>query len=69
MIASISKNLFKSHSLNHYLESHLHKNHFSYLLTLTVFLYLRRTLESHSRLLFLASEKSRIEDGYIWIIT
>jgi len=25
------------------------------------------TLESHSRLLFLASEKTRIEDGYIWI--
>jgi hypothetical protein len=27
-----------------------------------------RTLESHSRLLFLASEKFEIEDDYIWMI-
>ena len=25
-----------------------------------------QTLESHSSLLFLASEKSKIKDGYIW---
>ena len=31
----------------------------------TVLLYLMRTLESHSRLLFLASEKSRIEDDHL----
>ena len=45
-------------SLNYYLESRLHTNRF---------LYLVSSLESHSRLLFLASEKSGIEDGHIWI--
>jgi hypothetical protein len=58
---SISKSLFKSRSLNHHLESHLHKNHFLYLFTLM------HILESHSLLLFLASEKSGIEDAYIWM--
>ena len=66
----LSNGLSKSHSLNHHLESHLHKNRFLYPLPLhspTAFLNSVRTLESHSRLLFLASEKSGIEDGYIWM--
>jgi len=33
----------------------------------TVFLYLVCTLESHSRFLSLASEKSGTEDVYFWI--
>ena len=57
---SISKSLSKSHSLNHHLKSHLHKKSFSISFhSPTVFLYLIRTLERHSRLLFLASKKIR----------
>ena len=61
------QSLSKPHSLNYHLESHLHKNRFLYLFTLTVFLYPMRTLESHSRFLVLAREKSGIKDGYIWM--
>ena len=65
---SISKSHFKSNSLNHHLESHLHKNHFLYFFYfLTVLLNLMRTLESHSRLLYLASKKPEIDNGYIWM--
>ena len=37
---SISKSLSKFDSLNQYLESHLHKNHFLYLFTLQQFFYI-----------------------------
>jgi hypothetical protein len=60
---SISKSLSKSHSLNHHFESHLWKNRFSISFHSLIFLYL--TLERHSRFLFLASEKSEIEDDFI----
>jgi hypothetical protein len=62
---SISESYSKSHSLNHYLESQkLLSVFFRFPI---VFLYLVHGLVSHSRFLFLGSEKSRIEDGYIWI--
>jgi len=65
---SISKSFSKSHSLNHHLESYLHKNRFLYFFYfLTVLLNLLRTLESHSRLLYLASEKPGINNDYIWM--
>jgi hypothetical protein len=37
---SVSKRLFKSHSLNHHLESYLHKNRFLYLFTLQRLFYI-----------------------------
>jgi hypothetical protein len=43
-------------------------NHLDKFLLSNNFLYLVSSLESYSRLPFLASEKSRIENGYIWII-
>jgi len=65
---SISKSLSKSHFLNHHLENHLHKNRFLYFFYFpTVLVNLIRTLESHSRLLYLASEKSGIDNAYIWM--
>ena len=42
---SISKSLCKSHSLNHYLESHLHKNRFLYLFILQQFFYISCALQ------------------------
>jgi hypothetical protein len=58
---SISKVLSKYHSLNHYLESRLHKKSLSIsFYSKTIFLYLVCTLESHARFLYLASEKSKI---------
>ena len=66
--AVISGSFSKIYSLNHYLKSHLSKNHFLYFYTLqqlfiyspTDFLYLVGYLESYPRYLSLTSEKSRI---------
>jgi hypothetical protein len=56
----------KFHSLNYYLEGHLHKKTLSISFQHpTTFLYLVCTLESNSRSLSLAREKPKIEDGYI----
>jgi len=62
---SISKSFSKFYFLNYYLESHLHKIAFYIFSFSTVFLYLIRTLESHSRLIYLTSEKFEIENSYI----
>jgi hypothetical protein len=65
---SMSRSFFKSHSLNYHLKSYLYKNYFLYFFhSPTVFLYLIRTIESHSCLPFFASEKSGIKDDYIWM--
>ena len=61
---SISNNLSKFYFLNHHLKSHVHKNH-----SPIIFLYLVYNLDSYFRYLSLASEKSGIDDGYIWITT
>jgi hypothetical protein len=51
------------------LESHFNKIRFLYLFTFQQFFYfLTALLESHSCLLYLTGEKSRMEDGYIWMI-
>jgi len=63
-----AEHLKKSHSLNYHLESYLHKNHFLYFFYFpTVLLNLMRTLESHSRLLYLVIEKPGIDNDYIWM--
>jgi hypothetical protein len=62
---SISKSLSKFYSLDHHLESHLHENHFLYFSLSKTFLFLIRTIENHSRLLYLTRKKSEIKDDYI----
>jgi hypothetical protein len=61
------KSFSKSHSLNHHLKSHLQNSFFISFYSSTVLLCFMLNVESHPPLLFLPSEKSSIEDDYVWI--